>query len=302
MERDLAWDGCRDVREPGRSDRRPRSADGEIVTEARPPDELAPDCARCVGLCCVALPFGAGADFPFDKPAGQPCPNLAEDHRCTIHDRLRPSGFPACVAYDCVGAGQHVTQISFGGTDWRRDPAVAEPMFAAFRALRPVHELRAHVREARGWAEAGEVHAALDAVAADLASLGAMAPSDLAALDVGAWRGEVAPLLRRASALVRAAVRADADAEDLAGVDLVGADLSGRDLRAADLRGALLVAADLRGADLRWACLLGADLRGARLGGADLSDALLLTRSQLESAVGDGSTRVPVHLVAPAHW
>lgn len=253
-----------------------------------------------MGLCCVALPFGAGADFPFDKPAGVPCPNLAADHRCTIHHRLRASGFPACVAYDCHGAGQHVTQVTFAGADWRRDPSVAEPMFAAFRALRPIHELRAYVGEARGWPAAAEVHAALDGVAARLAALGDLPGAGLAAVDVAAWRAEVAPLLRRASALVRAAVRPDAP--DRSGADLVGADLAGDDLRAADLRGALLVGADLAGADLRTACLLGADLRGARLHGADLRGALLLTGSQLESAAGDHATRLPAHLVAPAHW
>lgn len=263
-------------------------------------DELLPACERCVGLCCVALPFGAGADFPFDKPAGQPCPNLAADHRCTIHDRLRPSGFPACVAYDCFGAGQHVTQVTFGGGDWRRDPSSAEAMFAAFRALRPVHELRAHVREAGGWAAAAEVHAELEAVGDDLVALGDLDAAALTAVDVGAWRARVAPLLRRASALVRAAVRTDA--ADLAGADLVGASLTGRDLRAADLRGSLLVGADLARADLRDACLLGADLRGALLAGADLRGALFLTRSQLESAVGDAATRLPTHLAAPAHW
>lgn len=263
-------------------------------------DPLRPDCERCVGLCCVALPFGAGADFPFDKPAGAPCPNLAADHRCTIHHRLRASGFPACVAYDCHGAGQHVTQVTFAGADWRRDPSVAEPMFAAFRALRPIHELRAYVREARGWPAAAEVHAPLDRAAASLAELGAGPAARLAAIDVSGCRGEVAPLLRRASALVRAAVRADPP--DRSGADLVGAHLAEADLRAADLRGALLVGADLAGADLRSACLLGTDLRGARLHGADLRGALLLTPSQLESAAGDQATRLPAHLGAPAHW
>jgi uncharacterized protein YjbI with pentapeptide repeats len=62
------------------------------------------------------------------------------------------------------------------------------------------------------------------------------------------------------------------------------------------------VGSDLARADLRDACLLGADLRGALLGRADLRGALFLTRSQLESAVGDAATRLPVHLAAPAHW
>ena len=42
---------------------------------------LVPDCGSCFGLCCVALPFAASADFPVDKPAGQPCGNLRSDFR-----------------------------------------------------------------------------------------------------------------------------------------------------------------------------------------------------------------------------
>src|SRR3954452_11012900 len=47
-----------------------------------------------------------------------------------------------------------------------------------------------------------------------------------------------------------------------------------------------------RAADLRGADLLGADLRGADLRGADLTDALFLTRTQVQAAVGDDGTRV----------
>ena len=72
--------------------------------------ELTADCTRCVGLCCVVLPFSRSADFAFDKPAGTPCRHLAADARCGIHDRLRESGMRGCVAYDCFGAGQSVTE------------------------------------------------------------------------------------------------------------------------------------------------------------------------------------------------
>src|SRR5438270_12612197 len=85
--------------------------------------ELQADCDRCVGLCCVAPGFSASADFAIDKPPGDPCPNLATapgDFRCRIHERLRAEGFPGCTAYDCFGAGQHVTQVTFRGVDWRR--------------------------------------------------------------------------------------------------------------------------------------------------------------------------------------
>src|SRR5215472_18842759 len=67
------------------------------------PIELQADCGRCFGLCCVAPAFAASAEFAFGKTAGKPCPNLRADFSCSIHDRLRPSGFGGCAAYDCFG-------------------------------------------------------------------------------------------------------------------------------------------------------------------------------------------------------
>src|SRR5205823_14753122 len=109
---------------------------------------LRADCSRCVGLCCVAPAFAASADFAIDKRAGQPCPDLHADFRCGIHDRLRQGGFPGCAAYDCFGAGQHVTEVTFGGRDWRRTPGIAERMFAVFGVVRQLHELLWYLTEA----------------------------------------------------------------------------------------------------------------------------------------------------------
>jgi len=64
--------------------------------------------------------FSASADFAIDKDAGQPCPNLRPDFRCSIHDRLRQQGLPGCAVYDCFGAGQQVAQVTFGGRDCHR--------------------------------------------------------------------------------------------------------------------------------------------------------------------------------------
>ena len=36
--------------------------------------DLKADCASCFGLCCVALPFAASADFAIDKDAGRAVP------------------------------------------------------------------------------------------------------------------------------------------------------------------------------------------------------------------------------------
>ena len=85
-------------------------------------EHLRADCSRCAGLCCVAPAFAASADFAIDKPAGVACPNLADDFRCGIHAQLRDRGFPGCTVFDCFGAGQHITQGTFGGRTWRESP------------------------------------------------------------------------------------------------------------------------------------------------------------------------------------
>ncbi|WP_448629835.1 hypothetical protein [Cellulomonas soli] len=38
----------------------------------------------------MALPFARSSEFAFDKPAEQPCRNLADDFRCRVHAELRP--------------------------------------------------------------------------------------------------------------------------------------------------------------------------------------------------------------------
>lgn len=101
--------------------------------------DLSPRCEDCVALCCVMLPFDAGADFAFDKPGGLPCRHLS-GHACGIHAALADQGFSGCLRYDCLGAGQRVTQEVFSGKSWRSQPDLALPMEAAFRAMRRLHE------------------------------------------------------------------------------------------------------------------------------------------------------------------
>jgi hypothetical protein len=252
---------------------------------------LRADCARCAALCCVGLAFTASADFAIDKPAGTPCVNLLPDRRCGIHDRLRENGFAGCVTYDCFGAGQRVTQETFGGR-------AAPGMFAALEVVRQLHELLWYLADARERPETRPLRRDLDAASDATERLAAGDPEALRALDVAAWRAEVNTLLLRASALVRAAHRGP----DRRGADLIGRDLRRTRLRGADLRGAYLIGADLRDADLRAADLIGADLRDADLRGADLTGALFLTQSRAQSARGDAATRLPDTLVRPAHW
>jgi hypothetical protein len=113
------------------------------------PSTLRGDCAQCAALCCVALAFDRSPMFAFDKPAGEPCANLSAKGRCAIHAERMAKGFAGCEAYDCLGAGQVVTQDLFGGASWRDDPSLLGPMMRAFAVMRPAHEALALLRQAR---------------------------------------------------------------------------------------------------------------------------------------------------------
>ena len=269
---------------------------------ATPPDlgsaELRPDCGNCFGLCCVVLPFSASADFPVDKAAGEPCRHLRTDFACGIHSRLRDRGFTGCTVFDCFGAGQHVSQHTFAGRDWRSRPDTAGDLFAAFGVMRQLHEIRWYLSQALHLDAASRLHPELaDALDATTA-LSDLPEPDLLTVDVAAHRAEVNPLLEEASRLSRAGMRGPRRR----GADLIGAKLSGKDFSGADLRGAYLIAADLSKADLRVADLIGADLRDTKLHGADLTGAFFVTRPQLAAAQGDARTRLPSGMERPAHW
>jgi uncharacterized protein YjbI with pentapeptide repeats len=251
-------------------------------------------------LCCVAPPFARSADFAIDKPAGVPCPHLGGDARCGIHADLRGRGFPGCTVFDCFGAGQQLTQVTFAGVDWRRTPQLAGPLFAALPVVRRLRELLWHLAEARTRPEAAPMVAEVTALEDDVTAAAGSAGEDLPAVDLDALHARAGDLLGRVSEAVRAGV--PQRAADRRGADLVGAALRGASLRGASLRGALLIGADLRGADLQTTDLLGADLRAADLRGADLRDSLFLTVPQLTAARGDAATRLPSWAEHPAHW
>ncbi|WP_091672611.1 pentapeptide repeat-containing protein [Micromonospora auratinigra] len=260
--------------------------------------ELAADCTRCFGICCVAPAFAASADFAIDKPAGRPCPNLGADSRCGIHRELRQRGFPGCTVFDCFGAGQHLSHGTFGGRDWRDDPTVARRMFDSFAVLRPLHELLWYLTEALALTPPGALRDELTAALTETGRLTDGTPEDLLAVDVDGHRDRVNRLLSRAGELARA----DEAGSDRRGAVLIGADLRRAGLAGANLRGACLIGADLRGVDLGAADLTGADLRGADLRGADLGRCLFVHQSQLDAARGDRSTALPPRLRRPAHW
>lgn len=290
--------------------------DSSVVADRK---NLLADCSQCFGLCCVALPFSASKDFAIDKDAGEPCRNLQTDFRCGIHTQLRDKGFRGCTVYDCFGAGQQVSQGTFGGRDWRQEPGTARQMFDVFPVMRQLHELAWYLTEALTLEPDGPLQMSVTNSLQEVERMAQESPDKLLALDVAAHRSSVNDLLLESSERYRSRTKKAAQAKpvaqvskkgkmkkvvgkELRGADLIGANLRGADLRAANMRGAYLIGADLHSADLRLADLIGADLRDADLSGADLTGSIFLLQSQLNAAKGNTETSISPPMTRPAHW
>lgn len=111
--------------------------------------ELAPDCSKCAALCCVLLAFDKSKFFDHNKNAGEKCHNLDACNKCVIHSDLSARGYAGCIRFDCMGAGQRVTQEVFAGRSWRDDPKLIAPMIEAFQKMREVHDLLQLLGEAQ---------------------------------------------------------------------------------------------------------------------------------------------------------
>lgn len=261
---------------------------------------LRADCANCFALCCVVPAFAVSADFAINKKAEQACQHLQADFRCDIHAGLRQQGFRGCTVYDCFGAGQKVSQITFGGQNWRQNPRIATQMFGVFPIMRDLHELLWYLTEALTLQAARSLSTELNSALTKTERLTHASPEALLELDMVAYRQEINALLLHASELARTGIQRKK--QDLRGANLIGAKLKGADLRGASLRGACLIGADLKNARLNMADFTGADLRAADLRGADFSESIFLIQSQLEAAQGDLATKLPQSLDRPMHW
>lgn len=155
------------------------------------PAHLRADCQACCGLCCVALAFDADQGFGFDKPAHVACKHLRADARCRIHEERHARGFSGCVAFDCHGAGQRVTQVFFGGARWS-DPGVdSAAMFQQFEQLRGLHALMALLHTAEAYAQpaqARQLRLACEALDSSAALLPSGGSAEAAAAMDGARR------------------------------------------------------------------------------------------------------------------
>lgn len=270
--------------------------------------KLQADCEKCFGLCCVALYFSAAEGFPVNKDAGKPCINLKDDFRCNVHNNLVKKGLKGCIAYDCLGAGQKVSQVTYGGYDWRSNKEAAEEMFEVFVIMKQLHEMLWYLTEAYTIHPEQDMKDTINSKIKEIDNLTHLSAALLINLDLVVIRAGVNALLLQTSELVRKkalnnrTISLKFKKTFGGGYDLIGKDLRKQNLKGANLSGAFMIAANLNEVDLTYADLLGADLRDTNLSGANLSKSIYLTQAQINAANGDNNTKLPKSIVRPMHW
>lgn len=266
------------------------------------------DCANCFGLCCVALGFAASTDFPVDKEKGIACKNLQDDFHCSIHRNLKLSGYSGCTTFDCHGAGQKVSQQTFGGVSWKDNPKSASQMFQVLPIMQQVQEILLYLTQAIGRCSDSQLQETLQNSRREIDELSRASAERLLAADLPKLRQNINGFLMQASEQVRldsgrlGKKQQKKIGPDYRGASLMGKKFKGRDMRGVNFRSAYLIGADLSDADLRNSDFIGADLRDCDLSGADLAGAIFLTQMQVNSAKGDADTSLPPLLSKPAHW
>lgn len=203
---------------------------------------LRADCENCFALCCVGLHFAASVDFAVDKLAVTPCTNLQPDYRCGVHKGLRKQGYKGCTVFECFGAGQKVSQVTFKGVSWRESPEIARKMFDVFPIMQELHEILSYLIEARTKEEALTIHKELSHAIEETERLTMLGPDLILELNIPAHLARINTLLAKTSELVRN----DKDSrsnnkKNRSRADLLGANLRGADLRAVNFRGAYLI-------------------------------------------------------------
>lgn len=166
-------------------------------------NHLKPECGKCFGLCCVALYFSKEDGFPTNKKAGSRCPNLKPDFHCAVHNKLGTLGLKGCIAYECFGAGQKVSKVTFGGQDWRKNPASADLMFDVFLVMRQLHEITWYLTESLSLTQTAPIKEDIREAIYETQQITQSTPHVLMEFNLSGHRAKINVLLKQASKLVR---------------------------------------------------------------------------------------------------
>lgn len=257
--------------------------------------QLKIDCKNCSGLCCVALYCSKSDGFPENKEAGIACKHLQSDFQCDMHKTLFQKNMKGCLAYECFGAGQKVTQMYGLDCTWQANSGQSKNIYQTFLLVFQLHQMLWYLIQASTIANSLELKQEISFLIQEAKCLTSQDPNILLAYDIVPYRDRVNKILK--SIVHQSSKSSSNDIKMFLGKNFKGKNLDGKDFSMS-----LLIAANLENCSLRGTNFLGADLRDANLKNTDLSGSIFLTQMQINSAKGNQTTKLPDYLTLPSTW
>lgn len=263
--------------------------------------QMKSECERCSGLCCTALFFSKTDGFPEDKISGKPCSHLQDNYQCDIHEQLQQRGMKGCIGYDCFGAGPKVTQDLFEGHTWREYLRTGrdKDIFDTFVVVFHLYQIRYFLAEALTIIPAKKMSDEILGLLKENEQLCNYPFYAILDIDIHKYKCKVNPVLKQICSLV---LDENETVHRKTSGEFAGKNFSGRDMRGLDFSMKLLIAADFSGCALSGSIFLGADTRDCNFCNADLTDTVFLSQGQINAAVGNCNTKIPMHLDYPVTW
>lgn len=255
------------------------------------------NCTQCSGLCCVALYCMKTDGFPENKIAGKPCKNLMMDFRCTIHSELSKNKLKGCLAYDCFGAGQMVTQIYTSNQNWLSNPRQANEIFKVFLIIFQLHQMLWYLIEALSITSDEHLLSEIKTLISENEQMTNQCPKEILNVDVEKYKLNVNRILKKVIECIAVYHTSDDKNKNFLGKNFKKTNLDRRDFSMA-----LMIASNMEECSLYRANFLGADLRDANIRNTDLSVRFFLTQMQVNSALGNSNTKLPLNLSRPSSW
>ena len=255
------------------------------------------DCEKCSGLCCVALYCTKTDGFPANKEDGIPCKYLISDFRCNIHSELADKNMRGCLAYDCFGAGQKVTQDCYPNVTWKTNHEKASEIFEVFLIVFQLHQMEWYLLESLTLITNKLLQANIEALISENEQITNQSSDEILQFDIEKYRLKVNQVLKQVSEMITID-----SADEAHSKDFFGRNFNKANLNAKNFSMALMIAANLEGCSLQGTNFLGADMRDANIKNTDLSSCVFLTQMQINSAKGNHNTKLPEKLSYPVSW
>lgn len=125
---------------------------------------------------------------------------------------------------------------------------------------------------------------------------------DILNINIEEHRNKVNYLLKEVRSHLRKRISSSIKSDDSLGFDFIGKDFRKKNLIGENLAGALLIGANLQNVDLSGVIIIGADMRDTDIRGCNLENTMFLTQAQINSAIGNSKTKLPVFIDRPSYW